>query len=178
MDPRDVAAYIERQRARRAPCVVVLTPDDDARARESLSAALDVPRLVDVLRPFRVVDDLNVVVRADAENPQRALSVRALEVRFKSDSGATSATRDDAEARGRDAVASECFDVSTMTDDTCGRARRETGDACVRRARTEAETSGRFEKFFDANERATAFNECEAFDHALGAILCVRAGKS
>ena len=178
MDPRDVAAYIERQRTRRAPCVVVLTPDDDARARESLSAALDVPRLVDVLRPFRVVDDLNVVVRADAENPQRALSVRALEVRFKSDSGATAATRDDAEARGRDAVASECFDASTMTDDACGRARRETGDACVRRARTEAETSGRFEKFFDANERATAFNECEAFDHALGAILCVRAGKS
>lgn len=37
--------------------------------------------------------------------------------------------------------------------------------------------SGRFEKFFDANERATAFNECEVFDYVFGVIFCVCVGK-
>ena len=181
------ARFESRLRARREPCVVVCAEEslESRRARANANAGdageedadedLSSVRLVDLLRARARVDGLECALRADAENPTRALPLTALGVRFVSERGATGATGEDARARGRVVVSAEAFDATTPASRDATWARRASADECASRAREEAETSARFERFFEANERALAFNECEAFDHPLGAILCANA---
>ena len=181
------ARFEARLRARREPCVVVCAEEslEARRARATAGAGnardadededLSSVRLVDLFRARARVDGLECAVRADAENPTRVIPLTALGVRFVSDHGATSATGEDAHARGRVVVSAEAFDATTPASRDATWARGASVDACASRAREEAETSARFESFFETNERALAFNECEAFDHPLGAILCVDA---
>ena len=175
---RDLA---NRLASRRSPAVVVLDDAEDAanvsrgddgnaRARTNLRS------LTSLLRARRARDGLDRATRCDAESPNRVCVVRALEVRFVSERGGTSGTRADAERAGRAACEEECFAVGAVDARACARARVEDVGGCVERAREEATSSGRFGGYFEANARALAFNEREAFDHPVGAILCARAG--
>ena len=99
------ARFESRLRARREPCVVVCAEEslESRRARANANAGdareedadedLSSVRLVDLLARARArVDGLECALRADAENPTRALPLTALGVRFVSERGATGAT--------------------------------------------------------------------------------------
>ena len=134
------ARFESRLRARREPCVVVCAEEslESRRARANANAGdageedadedLSSVRLVDLLRARARVDGLECALRADAENPTRALPLTALGVRFVSERGATGATGEDARARGRVVVSAEAFDATTPASRDATWARRASAD--------------------------------------------------
>lgn len=174
--PLDAAS---RVRASHAPVVCVLDEREVDRRTDGSGFSEDastseLKSLVSLFRAVSSVKGLNETLRCDGERASKVTIVRELRARFVSEDGATSGTRADAEASGTAACEKECFNAQAMNERAVMDAREESLDDCVRRAREEATTSGRFNGYFDANARALTFNECEAFDHPVGAILCAR----